>query len=544
MSALGAVSCPLIFPLSESLIGGSSREDSDDGRWSSFAVQVGKPPQTVRLLPSTSGSAIWVVLPNGCSPQDGDGCPKKRGDTFNVNASTSFSHVGTYFSLPFDAEASLGYTGTAEVGYDDISFGWAGSPEILLQHQVVMGYAAQNEYLGELGLTSRPVNITSFNDQHPSPLGTLRSQGNVSTSVFAYTAGASYQQPPQYGSLTFGGFDTLRGNVHNVLTVPQGLDTTRDLLVWIQGIQIQGHNSAVSGLPALAFVDSSVPGLWLPSATCQAFEDAFGIVWDQSSQLYLVNDTTHQSLLSKDASVTFSLGSAPSGGSAPVQITLPYAAFDMTATYPLFGSDPSASSRYFPLMRAANQSQYTLGRAFLQEAYLVVDYDRSTLSVSQATFPPDPSQMHLQDLGSSKSRFGGGAIAGVVVAAVFVVTVIIAIVFLWFRRKQARRAAELRAVKEQEEEMSQQHEQSWATHAKPELDGSTTIASPTELMSSPGEETRPELGSPLPDGRSAMSPAELSTQQEHRLRAELGTDGDQRVYELDAGRHEKEKFKR
>jgi len=43
---------------------------------------------------------------------------------------------------------------------------------------------------------------------------------------------------------------------------------------------------------------------------------------------------------------------------------LPYAAFDLVADYPLVID----SSRYFPLMRAANESQYTLGRTFLQEA--------------------------------------------------------------------------------------------------------------------------------------------------------------------------------
>ena len=39
---------------------------------------------------------------------------------------------------------------------------------------------------------------------------------------------------------------------------------------------------------------------------------------------------------------------------------------------------------YSPLRRASNAQQYSLGRAFLQEAYLLVDYEQSNFSVSQA----------------------------------------------------------------------------------------------------------------------------------------------------------------
>ncbi|CAD6591030.1 MAG: hypothetical protein ASARMPREDX12_004894 [Alectoria sarmentosa] len=48
---------------------------------------------------------------------------------------------------------------------------------------------------------------------------------------------------------------------------------------------------------------------------------------------------------------------------------------------------PQDTTRYyFPLRQAVNESQYTLGRAFLQEAYVIVDYERSNFSVSQCRF--------------------------------------------------------------------------------------------------------------------------------------------------------------
>ncbi|RAL66809.1 hypothetical protein DID88_007592 [Monilinia fructigena] len=70
-----------------------------------------------------------------------------------------------------------------------------------------------------------------------------------------------------------------------------------------------------------------------------------------------------------------------------VNITLPYAAFDWWAEYPLVQN----ATRYFPLKRASDSSQITLGRVFLQEAYLIADYERSQFSIHQrnwSTFYP------------------------------------------------------------------------------------------------------------------------------------------------------------
>ena len=65
-----------------------------------------------------------------------------------------------------------------------------------------------------------------------------------------------------------------------------------------------------------------------------------------------------------------------------VDIVMGYRSFDLTAEYPIVNN----ATRYFPLKQAQNDSQYTLGRTFLQDAYVIADYDRSNFSVSQAVF--------------------------------------------------------------------------------------------------------------------------------------------------------------
>jgi hypothetical protein len=144
-------------------------------------------------------------------------------------------------------------------------------------------------------------------------------------------------------------------------------DVSRDLVIGIQSITMANStNSQISLLPSggiFAFVDSTLPYIWLPLDACQAFERAFGLTWNQTSEMYLVNNTLHSTLVASNATVTFTLGVGKSGGDT-IEVVLPYASFDLTASPPLVQN----STRYFPLKRAANETQYTLGRAFLQEA--------------------------------------------------------------------------------------------------------------------------------------------------------------------------------
>lgn len=141
-------------------------------------------------------------------------------------------------------------------------------------------------------------------------------------------------------------------------------DITRDLVVSLQSISFSGPNSTTLLSSAInIFIDSTDPNIWLPSDACDAFEAAFGLVADSKTGLYLVNETYHNTLLNLNAEVSFRLSDVTSGGDT-VSIVLPYAAFDLTAQYPIVDN----TSYYFPLKRANSSTQYTLGRTFLQEA--------------------------------------------------------------------------------------------------------------------------------------------------------------------------------
>ena len=170
-----------------------------------------------------------------------------------------------------------------------------------------------------------------------------------------------------FGSLTLGGYDSSRFDPSKVsFTLAE--DISRDLVVGVQSITLTIPGGATTELlPSSsafpAFIDSTVPNMYLPSTVCEHFEQALGLQWNETWNTYLLSDSTHSNLTKKNPSITLQIGNNETSTST-VNITLPYASLDLKATPPLV-TDPT---NYFPLKRAMNESQYTLGRVFLQEA--------------------------------------------------------------------------------------------------------------------------------------------------------------------------------
>lgn len=167
------------------------------------------------------------------------------------------------------------------------------------------------------------------------------------------------------GSLTLGGYDASKF-IPNAVDFQFADDISRDLVVGLQSITFSDPKTPSKILLSegiLTFIDSTVPHIWLPLDACKRFEAAFGLTYNSTVERYLVNNTLHEQLQSRNPSITFSLGDSISGGSK-IDITFPYAAFDLSVDYPIVDT----KQYYFPLRRADNETQYTLGRTFLQES--------------------------------------------------------------------------------------------------------------------------------------------------------------------------------
>lgn len=488
--------------------------DGIDGSWSSFTLRVGTPSQTVRVFPSWMSYQTWVIATQGCeSSSDVSACASARGGTFNYSQSSTFEEIGIYSTW---IEQNLGYIGNAEYGWDVVSLGGLGDGGPTQKNTTVGAVAVDAFYLGVFGLNPKPTNWTSYEDSSPSYMTQLKDQKLIPSVSFGYTAGAPYRFTGVLSSLTLGGYDSA---LFSPSPVEFGFaaNNERDTVVAIQSITTTQRNSSneveLLPTPIYALVDTTVPQIWLPIEACQKFESEFGLEYDNTTDLYLVNATLHAALLERDANVTFTLAQGTSGGTITT-ITLPYSAFDLTASPPYQGL--SNSSTYFPLRRAQNSTQYTLGRTFMQEAYVTVDYERAKFNVSQCTWVQNPSQTlvpiypaaaseNSQYSGagpsatgspsSSSSSLSGGAIGGIVAGVLIGIIVLAAVSAWYFRRRYKARAAEAKRKGGESSSRQSTHSASHdkgAVFPKAELEGSTMHPFPESAkLFPPGTPTTP-----------------------------------------------------
>lgn len=177
----------------------SLERDGDDGSWSSFALRVGKPEQTVRVLPSTAGQETWIVSPQGCPPgkngtSPSSSCGQSRGGLFDTTHSTSWQALGSY---TLGLELNLGYDDTAPYGLDTVALGFdksIGGPTATLDSQVISALATDDYYLGIFGLGHQGTNISNFAEPHPSFLTAMHNKSLIPSLSWAYTAGAPYSE--------------------------------------------------------------------------------------------------------------------------------------------------------------------------------------------------------------------------------------------------------------------------------------------------------------------------------------------------------------
>ncbi|KIX92864.1 uncharacterized protein Z520_11340 [Fonsecaea multimorphosa CBS 102226] len=366
-----------------------------DGSWSAISIRVGSPEQYLSVFPSTLGQETWVVGPAGC---DGTSiCENKRGGLFSANESSSFKARG-FYELNFDPQ--LGGTGDGYYGLDTLSLNDA----VSVPDQIVSVVNSTEYWVGTLGLGVQQTRFSGSEAISPLLSSLIQKRNDIPSRSYGYTAGAVYRLKSVPASLTFGGIDANRF-VPNDMSFTLSQDYSP--IVAINSISV---SSGAGALPSnwdsnpqtlldmsqadLFTIDSSTPFLWLPESACNAFANALNLTYDDTLQLYLFPSDSSSSptaLSAWNLTFTFALSNLP-GSSNEIVLTLPYDAFNLQLTYPfpnLAANFTSPPTNYFPLRKAANSTQYTIGRAFLQETYLAVDYERNNFSISQAVFTLD-----------------------------------------------------------------------------------------------------------------------------------------------------------
>jgi hypothetical protein len=117
--------------------------------------------------------------------------------------------------------------------------------------------------------------------------------------------------------------------------------------------------------------------------------------------------------------------SPEAAGGKDVTIQIPFASLElrMTRDYP----NAKQWSRYFPIRPTEDPEQFTLGRVFLQEAYLVANYEQRNFSVSAREYETDnpvivpiadpnrPAESEVSNSATYGLIAGGCALAGLLI---------------------------------------------------------------------------------------------------------------------------------
>ena len=396
-----------------------------------------------------------MIGPSGC---DGTTtCQNIRGGLFYSNESLTFEEYG-FYELGSDPElgtSQFGYYGLDTVALDD---------KVAEPEQIVAIINTTDSLLGQLGLGVQQTRLNGSQNVLPFLSSLVQNETAIPSHSYGYTAGASYRLKGVPASLALGGIDANRFTANdlsftlgseyapvvaiNSISVSSGADELP--LNWNSNpIRLMDGSQAESYT-----IDTSTPFLWLPEAVCDNFAQILNLTYDDTLQLYFFEGSSSPEVLrSWDLSFKFSIGDLP-GSATNIELSLPYDAFNLQLSYPFPSLDGDFSAppvNYFPLRKAASNTQLIIGRMFLQETYLTVDYERNSFSLSQAVFTEEavnnvalyaitrPDEGVFAGPNSGETGLSTGAKAGIGVG-VGIGIVIIALI-IWFASSRRRKAS-------------------------------------------------------------------------------------------------------
>jgi hypothetical protein len=503
--------------------------DGIDGAWNTFTLRIGSQRQNTSVLVSTANQQVWVVnaqacttiamgnLPGTASRMPSQQCVSSRGYLFNTSTSETWMETG-YYSL--EAGQNIGLDAVGYYGLDTVRLGTIEEEGPAIDNTTIgtigtySTLATPEHWLGHIGLQSVP---NTFLDQpsRPSFITSLFETQSIPSESFGYTAGAQYRKGNAtfLGSLTLGGYDASRFVPNNVIFRS---DSERKLVVGLAGLTAQTAEDSdidlLNGTDVNLSIDSTIAELWLPVHVCKLFEDAFGLTYDEDTGLYLVDNILHQILQERNPSFTFTLREANGTlASGAIQVTLPYAAFDLQAQSPY--QSLNQTTKYFPIRRGANESQWILGRTFLQEAYLTVDWERSQFSVNPCDWTGKQSDIvaivsprygkAVSEGSEPSSKLSTAVIVGIVFGIIAAVTLVSASVWwAWRRRRQNVKANSgsitVTAIAESDNGVEQS-----TMHYTPQGDTVSNVFPKAEL---PGESNAGKDGNPFADSNEVTQP--------------------------------------
>ncbi|KAJ4291382.1 hypothetical protein N0V88_005975 [Collariella sp. IMI 366227] len=235
----------------------------------------------------------------------------------------------------------------------------------------------------------------------------LKDDGATTSSSFGLHYGSASPFAKVPGSLLYGGYDRNRvtGSILDFQGTFSQSITLQDISIdvikgsspfesipssssdssTITGLLAKG-NSTITPSGLSLYIDPCSPYLTLPQSTCDAIASHLPVIYDASLGLYLWNTSSprYKLIVASASALSFTFMGGRNTDSATIHI--PFRHLNLTLTAP-FTDGPTP---YFPCFTGGT-GEYVLGRAFLQDAFLGANWERSKFFLAQAPGPNIPA---------------------------------------------------------------------------------------------------------------------------------------------------------
>ena len=246
--------------------------------------------------------------------------------------------------------------------------------------------------------------------------GNLRDNNDIPSSSFGLHIGSVKYN--QQGSLILGGYDKSRvvEPVASYDIVGTGGNPQVPLIDVNIGVQVGGTPFNTTDIPSLYSADGNasipvlfnpvVPYMALPPATCAAIAEWLPVTYNPSIGLYLwdTQDFRYKTIISSPAYLAFTFQETDSSN---LTIKVPFSLLNLTLVSPIVATP----KQYFPCQPWQSPSTtWHLGRAFMQAAYLSINWEENKFFVAQAV-GPDMGPSSIQSIQPTDTTITGGDIS-------------------------------------------------------------------------------------------------------------------------------------
>ena len=414
-------------------VSASNSSYGPDGPWQAVTIELGTPPQKLDLYAGSTFETI-ILEDSVCDKQP---LPCGAGGLYKVSASSTVDDTSIAFSghsygdLVDWTFGAMHNTGTAIYIMDNLTIGSLphgfSVPDlsIRMMRNVSTTFPNGSKFplqVGQLALGASTANQTFTEPGGPSINASLapnylQHNGKIASASYGLHIGSAALKLPL--SLWLGGYDMSRV-IGPVSAQPYSADVTNnnfiiDLLDIGVGVDHGGSpfsyssrggilaegNDSISTVPVI--VNPTAPYLYLPRSTCAALAKDLPLTYIQSYGLYFWNASDPQ--YGKIITSPTYLGFTFRGSAQNLTIKVPLNLLNLTLDRPLIDKP----TPYFPCTTPQDSSSYSLGRAFLQAAFIGVDWDQGLGQwfLAQAPGPStasNPSQMAITDLNLRSSE--------------------------------------------------------------------------------------------------------------------------------------------